>query len=62
MFTKVSLKLTKWQLVLAALGQQVTVKVCFGKAVEVRERAERETHPQDIGPWRGPKLGCAGER
>lgn len=30
--------------------------------MEIRERAERETHCQDKGPWRGSKLGCLGGR
>lgn len=65
MFAKVPLRLAKW---LAALGQQATAKdttgVCFGKAVGVRERAEREQTPRAqvpaVGQNRGVQVG--GER
>lgn len=57
MFTKVPLRLAKWQLVLADLGLQVTAKgitwTCFGKATEVRERTEREQSPRLQVPGAG---------
>lgn len=61
MFTKSLLRLAKWQLVLAALGQQVTAKdtaeVCFGKAVKVREKEEREASPRKLVPGVGQNQG-----
>lgn len=57
MFTKVPLRLAKWQLVLAALGLRMTAKgitwMCSGKAAEVRERAEREQSPRLQVPGAG---------
>lgn len=68
MLTNVPLRLAKCQLVLAALGQQVTSKhtagVCFGKAVEVREREEKESSPRKLVPGVGQTQGVqvGGER